>query len=111
MRAGLIWAPLVALAALASVAGLRHGTATAALTETDAIERGVTAYLAGGDPRVRTDCAGVPGQGRVWIEVVCGPLPFDPARHHQFGIDRQGRLIAARGPADWARGAAPVLLP
>lgn len=88
------WLPLLvtlALCAVAAVLGVVAGL-NARPSETEVITSAAAAYRAE-TGRPKTDCAGTPGQGAVWIVVRCG----DAGDLAVYRFDRRGALIAA-GP-------------
>ncbi len=63
-------------------------------SETDVINAGVALYL-GETGGSASECVGIPGDGEVWISVVCG----DGAVERAYLFDRRGRrLDAERSP-------------
>jgi hypothetical protein len=109
-----LWAPLAVLCALAALLGLRYGIQVASLTETDVINRFADRYLADraaagtGAGAARTDCMAYPAAPEdhgIWLIVSCGPTPYDAARQYEYAVSRSGRLVQARGPETWRRGA------
>ena len=96
-----LWLPVVALTLAVGVYALRLGWVAATITETDVIERYAAVYV-GETGAARTDCRAVPGQGgAVWLVVICGPVPFDPARHYEYHANRLGGLVFQGGPSSW----------
>ena len=80
---------IMALCLLAAVAGFWLGSDRLRMTETDAINRVVDAYVAetGG---AGTDCFAVPGHSSdVWLEVRCGSQPSV----RSYLLNRRGQII------------------
>lgn len=59
------------------------------VSETDVINAGAVRYVreTGGDA---IDCVGLPGEGRIWIEVRCG----DGDRFRAYLFNDQGELVS-----------------
>ncbi|EPX79910.1 hypothetical protein [Litoreibacter arenae] len=89
---------LLLLAALA-----QYQRAALNLTETQIIETYVARYLDTHPQAKLTDCRAQPTQTKTTrMVVICGPEPFDAARHYEYHVGPLGGLIAQNGPADWA---------
>ncbi|SFD81450.1 hypothetical protein [Roseivivax sediminis] len=104
----LVWfLPVGLLVALAALLGWRQGWIHANVSETQVIAMYAQQYL---DDRARdgtgqgaqpSECRAVPGEGSgVWLVVVCGPEPHDPARHYTYYVTRAGDLARVVGPGD-----------
>lgn len=91
----------LALCAIGAVLGLRAGWHYANLTETDVIEAAVADYLSYetklGNQPADTDCSARPGNGKVWIVVLCMPLADEATRRTEYFISRYGRMERFRG--------------
>ncbi len=99
--------PVALLVVLAFYLGWQQGYARATLTETDVITAYAEQYLedrtaagTGADASL-AECRAVPGrEPGVWLVVVCGPEPHDPARHYTYYVTRSGGLARKVGPDD-----------
>jgi len=60
-------------------------------SETDVINAGVTLYLSETDGSAE-DCVGIPGDGEVWISVLCS----DAVEERTYLFDRWGRRLGAK---------------
>ncbi|ETX29461.1 hypothetical protein [Roseivivax isoporae] len=99
--------PVGCLVALAAVLGWRQGWIHANVTETQVIAAYAERYLsdraaAGTAESARpSDCRARPGTAAgVWLVVICGPEPYDPARHYTYYVTRAGGLSRVVGPQD-----------
>ncbi len=87
---------VVVLCVVAALLGLRAGWRYATITETEVIDAAAADYLAhaaaeGHEVSV-TDCAARPGQGKVWVIVLCVPQSDTDARRTEYYISRWGRM-------------------
>ncbi len=92
---------MLALCAVSAALGLRAGWQYANLTETDVIEAAIANYVAHetglGHAPAETDCSARPGEGDVWIVVLCMPLSDAATRRTEYFISRFGRMEKVRG--------------
>lgn len=96
--AGLALLTLVGILAVA-----QYQRATLELTETQIIETYAARYLDTHPEAKRTDCRARPTAAKTTrMVVICGPEPFDAARHYEYHVGPLGGLVAQHGPADWA---------
>lgn len=109
-----IWfLPLGLIVALAALVGWRQGWLVANVTETQVINAYAARYLddraaAGtGDGARASDCRARPSpEVGVWLVVICGPDPHDPARHYTYHVTRFGGLREVVGPTKTRRSEA-----
>jgi hypothetical protein len=109
--------PLALIVSLAALYAFRLGWLAANLTEGDAILAYADRYRALAGPGAQaSDCVAVPGQGRVWLTVICTPgTGTSPGTGPgsgsgpgwRFDVNRLGGLIAMTGPGDPAPPGAP----
>ena len=92
------------LCLLGLLAAALYQRATLQVTETQIIETYASQYLEqAGQGAKLTDCRAVPGQSAATrMVVICGPEPFDAARHYEYHVGPLGGLITKHGPGDWA---------
>ena len=102
-----LFLPFALMVALAALFGWRQGWLVANVTETQVIEAYAERYLAAraaagtGADAARSDCRARPDPGGAsWLVVVCGPEPYDPARHYTYYVNRFGGLDRVVGPED-----------
>jgi hypothetical protein len=96
--AGLALLTLVGLLAFA-----QYQRAALELTETQIIQTYAARYLDTHPAAQRTDCRARPAPAKTTRMVaICGPEPFDAARHYEYRVGLLGGLIKQNGPADWA---------
>jgi len=84
------------------LAALYYKRAILLITETQIIETYASAYLDTHSQAKMTDCYAVPGQASVRMIVICGPEPFELARHYEYHVGYLGGLIRVYGPGDWS---------
>lgn len=97
------YAVIALLALFALLAAAQYQRAALTITETQIIETYASQYLAAAPEGAKlTDCRAKPGQNTgIRMVVICGPEPFDAARHYEFHVGPLGGLIAQHGPGDW----------
>lgn len=94
--------PLVVVAALLAVVGLRLGYMAATTSETDVITHYSALYVdRKGTGAAVTDCFAVPGQGAgIWLVVTCSPGGAGDDEIYTFYINRLGGLEKLVEPGD-----------
>ena len=98
------WAGLALLCLVGILAVAQYQRAALGLTETEIIVTYAARYRDTHPAAQRTDCCAQPTQIRTTRMVaICGPEPFDAARHHEYRVGLLGGLIKQNGPADWAK--------
>ncbi|WP_297774772.1 hypothetical protein [uncultured Roseovarius sp.] len=87
-----IFAPILALVALAGGIGLLLGGRAVLTTETEVIERMAARYLEeAGAGAARSDCAARPAvSDDLWLVVACGD--------YEYFVDAYGRLVHRNAP-------------
>ncbi|SIS70174.1 hypothetical protein SAMN05421759_102475 [Roseivivax lentus] len=100
-----LFLPFALMVALTALIGWRQGWLVANVTETEVIEATAATYVqmrreAGTDADAQwSDCRARPDPtGTSWLVVVCGPEPYDPARHYTFYVSRFGGIERVVGP-------------
>ncbi|RLJ60337.1 hypothetical protein BCF46_0535 [Litoreibacter meonggei] len=97
------YAGLALLCLVGILAVAQYQRATLKLTEAQIIETYAARYLDTHPAAKRTDCRARPALVKTTrMVVICGPEPFDAARHYEYHVGPLGGLIAQNGPADWA---------
>ena len=91
----------LALCAVGAAMGLRLGWRYATLTETEVIDAAVTDYMAHeaslGHEASGKDCAARPGEGKLWVIVLCVSHSDPKAVRTEYYISRWGRMEKYRG--------------
>ncbi|PTX56577.1 hypothetical protein C8N43_1236 [Litoreibacter ponti] len=96
------FASLALLTLLLLAGAAYYRSQTLKLTETEIIETYAARYLDTHPQADMTHCRARPGQGATRMVVICGPEPFDAARHYEYHVGPLGGLIEENGPGDWA---------
>ncbi|MHA6345595.1 hypothetical protein [Roseivivax sp. CAU 1761] len=102
-----IWfLPLCLLLLGAALLGWRQGWRAANVTAGEVVAAYAARYVAerraagtgadAGPADCRATAAAAQGQ---WLVVVCGPVPYDPARHYTYHVNRFGGLVRRVGPS------------
>jgi len=97
------WTGLVRQCLTGILAVAQYQRATLEPTEPEITETYAARYLDTHQQAQRTDCRARPAPAKTTRMVaICGPEPFDAARHYEYRVGLLGGLIKQNGPADWA---------